>query len=350
MGFPRFKSRRTAARKFTFTTGTIRVEPDRKHVTLPRLGRIKTHESTRKLARRIENGTARITRATVRHERGRWLVSFTCLVQRSIGRPAHVRAGACVVGVDAGVKDLIVLATPDGSEIARIPAPAQLKQAQRVLRALQRKAARQAGPWDTTARRRQEPSKGWERTQADIRKVHARVASLRLDRIHKLTTQLAQAHTVIGAETLAVKNMMAGGGARKRGLNRAMAGASLGQLLRQVDYKAAWYGAQVVKADRWYPSSKTCSGCGAVKAKLALSERAYHCEHCGLVIDRDHNAAVNLARYALAATDPSAGFDTGGADRKTTASAALVAVKPGPGPEQGVSCSGGSAPPEGEAA
>src|SRR5215469_8233052 len=91
MGFPRFKSKRRAAKSFTFTTGAIRVEPDRKHVTLPRLGRIKTHESTRKLARRLEAGTARITRATVRWQRGRWLVSFTCLVQRDRRRPAHVK-------------------------------------------------------------------------------------------------------------------------------------------------------------------------------------------------------------------------------------------------------------------
>ncbi len=350
MGFPGFKSRRSAARKFTFTTGAIRVEADRKHVTLPRLGAIKTHESTRKLARRLENGTAKITRASVRFERGRWLVSFTCLVQRRIGRPAHARASARVVGLDAGVKDLIVLATPDGTEIARIPAPAQLRQAQRAVRALQRKADRQTGPWDPTAQRSQEPSKGWGRTQADIRKAHARVASLRLDRMHKLTTHLAQAHAVIGAETLAVKNMMARGGARKRGLNRAIAGASLGQLARQIDYKTAWYGARVVKAGRWYPSSKTCSGCGTVKAKLALAERIYECTNCGLVIDRDHNAAVNLARYALAATDPSAGFGTGGADRKTTAAAAQVAVKPEPTPEQDTPCTGGSAPPKGEAA
>jgi putative transposase len=182
--------------------------------------------------------------------------------------------------------------------------------------------------------RKQEPSRAWKRTQAGLRKAHARAANLRLDRMHKLTTKLAQAHTVIGVETLAVKNMMASGGVRKRGLNRAMANASLGRLLRQIDYKAGWYGAQVVKAGRWHPSSKICSGCGAVKAKLALAERTYVCTDCGLVIDRDHNAAINLARYALAATDPSAGFDTGGADRKTTASAALVAVKPEPEPEQ----------------
>lgn len=74
MGFPKFRSKRRSAKKFTFTTGIVRVDSDRKHVTLPRSGTIKTHESTRKLARRVEAGTARITRATVRFERGRWLV------------------------------------------------------------------------------------------------------------------------------------------------------------------------------------------------------------------------------------------------------------------------------------
>jgi Putative transposase DNA-binding domain len=117
-----------------------------------------------------------------------------------------------------------------------------------------------------------------------------------------------------GAEHL----LMAAGGARKRGLNRALADAGLGELFRQLDYKAGWYGGRVVKADRWFPSSKLCSGCGVVKAKLHLSERTYECDSCGLVIDWDLNAAVNLARYAQRATDPSTGVVTGGADRKTS--------------------------------
>jgi putative transposase len=351
MGFPRFKNKHRAAKAFTFTTGTIRVEADRRHVTLPRLGTVRTHESTRKLARRLEHRTARITRATVRFERGRWFVSFTCLVQRAAARPAHVKAGARVVGVDAGVRDLIVVAIPDGTVLERVPAPGDLIKAQRVLRALQRKSARQHGPWDEQTRAGREPSAGWRRTQAGIGKAHARVANLRADRMHKLTTALAQSHKVIGVETLAVQNMMAGGGARKRGLNRAIANAAMGELLRQVGYKAAWYGAHVVQAGRWYPSSKTCSGCGSVKTKLALAERTYTCTGCGLVIDRDTNAAVNLARLALAAaTDPSAGFDTGGADRKTTAPAAQVATKPEPEPEQETPRAGGSASPEDEAA
>jgi putative transposase len=318
MGFPRFKAKSAAVKKFAFTTGVIRVEPDRRHVTLPRLGTIRTHESTRKLARRIEAGTARILRATVRFERGRWQVSMTCLVARELGRPAHAKPGAVVVGVDVGVKDLIVVADPDGNEVARHRCPRELKQAQTVLRALGRKAARQVGPWDATTRSKRQPSRGWQRTKADIGRVHARVAHLRADRQHKVSTTLSQAHDVIGVETLAVKNMMSAGGARKRGLNRAFSDAGLGELRRQLDYKSGWYGARTVKADRWFPSTKLCSGCGVVKTKLHLAERTYVCDGCGLVIDRDLNAAVNLARHAQRETDPSTGVVTGGADRKTS--------------------------------
>ncbi len=124
MGFPRFKHKARAAKSFTFTTGTIRVDTSRHHVTLPVLGTIHTHECTRKLPRRIESGTARILSATVRFQRSRWLVSFTCAVRRQTGTPpASVTPGAAVVGIDAGVKDLLVVATADGNEIARHIAP-----------------------------------------------------------------------------------------------------------------------------------------------------------------------------------------------------------------------------------
>ncbi|WP_343708982.1 IS607 family element RNA-guided endonuclease TnpB [Mycobacterium sp.] len=299
MGFPRFKHKGRAAKSFTFTTGAMRVEPSRHHVTLPVLGTIHTHESTRKLGRRLESGTARILSATTRLERGRWLVSFTCAVRRQPARlVAGVTADAPVVGIDAGVKDLLVVATPDGIEIARHTAPRELKRALRKLRALQRKAARQRGPWNAAARQKQDASRGWESTQVEMTRAHARVANLRADRIHKLTTSLAKTHQVIGGETLAVKNMMRrpkpkadpdnpgaflpNGATAKTGLNRALADAGLGEMFRQLDYKTRWYGSHLVKADRWFPSSKMCSGCGAVKTKLHLAERVYHCEHCGL--------------------------------------------------------------------
>jgi putative transposase len=264
--------------------------------------------------------------------------------------PSHVRAGVAVVGIDAGVKDLIVVADPSGHELARHRAPRELKQAHRTLRALQRKAARQVGPWDATTSTQRQSSAGWRRTQREIRRGYARVAHLRADRIHKLTTELAQTHAVIGGEMLAVKNMMAGGGARKRGLNRALGDAGLGEVFRQLDYKTRWYGSQLIRADRWFPSSKLCSGCGVVKAKLPLAERTYECDQCGLVVDRDLNAAINLARHAQN-TVPSAGVVTGGADHKTSPRGEAGGSETRTRAEVGDNADdGGSASSEGEAA
>ncbi len=222
------------------------------------LGSIRTFESTRKLARRLEGGTARIGAATVRFERGRWFVSFVAHVQRELVRPAHVRAGGPVVGVDLGVKDLIVVATPDGREFERVEAPKFLKLARRQLRALQRKAARQRGPWDPASSTRREPSTGWTRTQQDIRVAHARVANLRENHLHHVTTRLAQAHEVIGVETLHVAGMLRRpkprpdparpgvflptGAAAKTGLARSVSDASLGTLVRLIELAGTFTG------------------------------------------------------------------------------------------------------------
>ncbi|MDV3307161.1 transposase, partial [Mycobacterium avium subsp. hominissuis] len=154
-----------------FTTGTIRIEADRRHVTLPRLGAIRTHESTRKLARRIEAGTARILSATVRQDSaGRWHCALQVIVETKT-RPAHARRSPhAVVGVDVGVKAdaLLVVASPDGVEVDRIPAPKSLTAAQSRLRALQRRAARQHGPYDFQTGTRRQPSRRWRTTQARI--------------------------------------------------------------------------------------------------------------------------------------------------------------------------------------
>jgi putative transposase len=323
VGFPRFKSRQRTTPSCAFSDG-VRLSEDRHHVVLPVLGSIRTHHSTRKLARRIEAGTARITGTTVSYRRGRWMVSFTVRLQREIGRPAHIKPGAPVVGVDLGVRDLVVVATPDGREVARIVAPRPLQAAQAKLRGLQRKAARQHGPYDPATKTRREPSAGWRKTQADVAKVHHRVANLRENHLHRVTASLAKRHDVIGVETLAIKPMMARGPGWKKHLNRGIADASMGELLRQLDYKTTWYGSTLVKAPRTYPSSKTCSTCGTVKAKLALNQRTFWCDHCGTRLDRDLNAAINLAHRAAKTTpaaqgesDPMAGFATGRATHKT---------------------------------
>ncbi|MGA4731952.1 IS607 family element RNA-guided endonuclease TnpB [Micromonospora taraxaci] len=302
VGFPRFKSRRRTTPSVRFTTGAIRVEPDRMHVVLPRLGRLKLHESARKLARRLEAGTARIMSATVRRDGGRWHVSFTVEVERAERAPARPQS---VVGVDVGIKHLAVLSTGE-----LVDNPRHLVAAQQRMRSLGRALSRKTGPDRRTGRR---PSRRWERAAARLGRAHARVAHLRRDGLHKLTTRLAREHGTIVVEDLNVVGMLA-----NRKLARHIADAGFAEIRRQLAYKTGWNGGRLLLADRWYPSSKTCSGCGTVKTKLTLSEREYTCEACGLVIDRDRNASLNLA--ALAATFDTAGSGpvaARGADQKT---------------------------------
>lgn len=225
-------------------------------------------------------------------------MSFQAIVQRDVAIPGHLGAGARSVGVDVGVKAdcLLVVATPDGREIKRVPAAKSLTAAQTRLRALQRQAARQQGPYDPDTKTKRQPSKRWIKTQKRVSRAHAHAAAVRRDVLHKATTALAQRHQVITVETLNASGMRSAGGAYKRGLNRALADAALAEIRRMLGYKTQWYGSTLVEADRYYPSSKTCSGCGRRKPNLALADRTYVCEHCGLMIDRDLNAAINLAR------------------------------------------------------
>ncbi|MFB1299595.1 IS607 family element RNA-guided endonuclease TnpB [Mycobacterium sp. pW049] len=301
LGFPRFKTSRTP-RSVRFTTGTIRCEADRRHISLPRLGAVRTHESTRKLARRIEAGTARILSATVRQDSaGRWHCALQVIVEAKT-RPAHARRSAHpVVGVDVGVKadSLLVIATPDGVEVERVTAPKSLSAAQSRLRALQRRAARQHGRYDPQTRTRQQPSKRWRRTQDRIGRTHTHVAAVRRDVLHKATTALAQQHDVVVVETLNAAGMCAKGGARKRGLNRALADAALAEIRRMLGYKTRWYGSHFVEADRFFPSSKLCTACGRRKPNLTLADRVFECDGCGMRIDRDLGAAINLARLGV---------------------------------------------------
>lgn len=283
MGFPRFKRKRDGQPgSVRFTTGTIRLD-GRTHVVLPRLGRVKTHESTRKLARHLDRGTGRILSATVTRGRGRWFVVFTCEIDRTDPPPKHPNRA---VGVDLGVRTLAV--TSDGAEH---PNPRHLGGALARLRRQSRRCSRRQ---QTDRKHRFGGSNRWRRADRARNRTHHRVADARRDGLHKLTTSLAGTYGAIGVEDLNVAGMV-----RNRRLARAISDCGFAELLRQLDYKTGWRGTVLAIADRWCPSSKTCSSCKAVKTKLPLSMRTYTCEHCGLIIDRDLNAAVNLADQVL---------------------------------------------------
>lgn len=306
--FPVFHGKRHR-KAITFTTGTIRCEPDRHHVTLPRLGTIHTLESTRKLSRLIERGDARILRATVSFHRGRWQVSLLAELPRPESRPLNGR----VVGVDVGVKDWLVAAEADGTEVMRVPVPQSTIDLDKRKRRLQRRNRNRVSPDRDTKRA---PSKRWINAQRRINKVDYRIAAIREDTLHKATTELAKRYDTIVTETLNVAGMSRKGGARKRGLNRAISRSGMATTVNMLSYKAT----EPLKADRWFPSSKTCSSCGAVRAKLTLKERTYVCRHaaCGHTADRDTNAATNLAMLGERMTAGSPLVAARGAMRKTS--------------------------------
>jgi putative transposase len=287
VGFPVAKTRRSSM-SCRFTTGAFGLtDSDRRHVRLPRIGKVRTSESTRKLARRIESGRARIRSATVSYVRGRWCVAFSVAVQKT-RCPRALRIP--VVGVDLGLRHLAVLSEPVtgvSDHQGFVANPNHLEKSLRAMRRLQRRASRRQGPDNLIE---SGPSKRWLCTQAKIIRQHAKVANARTDAIHQLTTGLSRSADVIVIEDLNVAGMV-----RNRCLSRRISGASWGELRRQLAYKTLWQGAHLVVADRFFPSTKTCSSCGAVKAKLRPSITLYSCDICGLSIDRDVNAARNLA-------------------------------------------------------
>jgi putative transposase len=197
----------------------------------------------------------------------------------------HTRPGTAI-GIDLGIKTLVTGADNTGKVIT-VGGPKALRAGLRRLRRASRAHSRKR---PGSVRRR--------RSAARLARLHARTASIRADGLHKATTMLAARY-----ETVAVEDLNVAGMTRNRRLARAIGDQGFGTLRRMPGYKSAWHGGRLVTADRYYPSSKKCSGCGAVKAKLALSERTCTCEHCGLATDRDVNAARNLLLLAASGAE-----------------------------------------------
>ena len=275
LGFPRFH-KRGYHESCTFSTGAIHVNPDRHSVTLPRIGTVKTYENTRGLQRKIAKGTARIFRATISRGFNYWHVSFTIYEKKHI--PETHRNPGSVVGIDMGVGNhVIVAANPHGDEVMRRGLPTTISDHDKRIRHLQRKMSRKRGP---DKRTKTAPSNRWVRVNNQVRKYHNTMANVRRDLAAKAAHDLARDYATVVIEDLNVRAMMTRGGTYKRGLNRAIAQASFADLRRRITYKTHWNGGVTIVADRWFPSSKTCSRCGEVKSKLSLSEREYMCHCC----------------------------------------------------------------------
>lgn len=265
VGFPKFKTKDRATPRFAYTTGFKLIDGDPKALRLPKVGRVHCMEN---VAERV--GDARVLRMTVSQRAGRWYASLT--VERDTPVAVCAPKGGAV-GVYLGIKTLATLSDGTVIENPRCLAASErrLKQAQQALSRKTRGSNRRA------------------KARAKVARLHARVANQRLDVMHKATTMIARTYSTVCIEDLNVAGMV-----KNRRLAKAIMDASFGEFRRQLEYKTARTGAALRVIDRWYPSSKTCSACGAVKAKLSLSERVYRCDACGLSMDRDLNAAINI--------------------------------------------------------
>ena len=305
VGFPRFKKKGRDSDRVCFTTGAMRIEPDRRHLTLPVIGTVRTHENMRRIERLIRGGRARVLAISVRRNGSRIDASVRVLVQRP-QQPKVAHPGSRI-GVDVGVRSLATVADSDGTILERVPNPRPLDAALKELRHASRARSR-----CTKGSRRYR-----ERT-TEMSRLHRRVNDVRTHHLHVLTTRLAKTHGRIVVEGLDAAGMLRqkglpGARARRRGLSDA----ALGTPRRHLSYKTGWYGSQLVVADRWFPSSKTCHLCRHVQ-DIGWDEK-WQCESCLAIHQRDDNASINLARYedTLSVVGPVGAAVTRGADRKT---------------------------------
>ena len=263
------------------------VQTDGKRVRLPVIGWVAMREEVR--------FAGRIVSVVVSRQADAWFASFSIKIEYV----ADARVDVTVVGVDLGITALATLS--DGS---KVPAPKPLRRYLQKLKRLSRSLARkQRGSCNRT------------KAKNKLARLHRRIANIRADVLHKLTTSLTRYRTIL-IEDLNVAGMLA-----NRNLSRAIADVGFLEFRRQLEYKAPMAGSTVIVADRWFASSKLCSKCAAKNENLTLSERTWTCASCGTSHDRDVNAARNLARYAE--SSPALACGAEGADGEEN-----LAVKP----------------------
>ncbi|MGL5192360.1 MAG: RNA-guided endonuclease InsQ/TnpB family protein [Chroococcales cyanobacterium] len=253
---PRFKKK---GRADSFTVdGSLSVDHFR--VKVPVIGWLKTFE---RLPTEYQPNSFTISRTA-----DRWFISWKIEVEPTNEPKTHA-----VVGVDLGVKALATLSTGEVFEGAK-----SYRKYEKKLSRLQ---------W--LNRHKEYGSSNWKKAQIKIARLHRKIANIRKDTLHKLSTYLAKNHSRIGIEDLNVSGMLA-----NHKLAKAIADMGFYEFRRQLEYKCQLYGATLIVVDRWYPSTKTCSRCHTKKDSMPLSERVFRCENCGLEIERDFNASINL--------------------------------------------------------
>lgn len=268
-GYPKFRSRHHHKQSYKSKCVGSNIKVLEGAVQLPKLGKVKC-----RISRSVQG---RILWATVsRSASGKYYVALCCRLDQDL--PKLPSTGA-VVGLDVGIKSFSV--SSDGVEY---PNPKYLRQSEKKLARLQRQLSRKT-----------KGSENWNKARIQVARLHEHIANQRRDMQHKLSTEIVRQNDVICIEDLAPKNMV-----RNHKLAKSISDASWGEFRRQLTYKAEWYGKQLVAVDRFYPSSQTCSECGAQwPGTKDLKVRHWVCPECGAVLDRDTNAAINILHEGM---------------------------------------------------
>ncbi|CAM5450238.1 transposase [Streptomyces narbonensis] len=275
--YPRFKSRKRSRKSAEYTTSAFRFREGR--LTLAKMSEPLDIIWSRPLPEGAEPSTVTISQ----DEAGRWFVSMLC--EDTSVRPLPETDTA--VGIDVGLDHLLTLSTGE-----KVSNPRHERRDRAALARAQRSLVRKA-PGDGANRRK---------ARRKVAKIHARIADRRRDGLHKLTTRLVRENQTLVIEDLSVRTMV-----KNRSLARAISDAAWSEFRSMLEYKAAWYGREVIAVDRFFPSSRLCSHCGKLAKSMPLRVRTLKCEGCGTTHDRDVNAAKNLKAAGLAVSVCGAG-------------------------------------------
>lgn len=266
-GYPQFKSR-FDDKKFQMRGCAIEYH----RVRLPRIGWVILAEKG--YIPPTSDPTVKLNTVTISEKAGSWYAS----AQYELPLPEPPPLDG-TIGIDLGIKNLVV--TSDGETFDN---PRALARHEKQLARLQREFSR-----------RKPGSSNRAKTKAKIARLNDKISNIRRHMQHNVSAHVTHNMT---PETVVVEDLNVDGMKTNKRLAKAVSDSGMGEIRRQIEYKAGWIGTDVVVADRWFPSSKTCSNCGSIREDLTLSDRVFSCNECGLVIDRDHNAALNLAGLA----------------------------------------------------
>jgi putative transposase len=274
--YPRFKSKKKSKKSAEYTTSGFRFRDGK--LTLAKMSEPLDIVWSRPLPEEARPSTVTVSQDAA----GRWFVSLLC--EDPAVRP--LPATGTAVGIDVGLTHLLTLST--GEEITN---PRHERRDRARLARAQRELSRKA-----------KGSANRVKARRKVARIHARITDRRHDVLHQLTTRLVRENQTLVIEDLTVRTMV-----RNRSLARAIGDAAWSQFRSMLEYKAAWYGREVVAMDRFFPSSRLCSACGTLQERMPLHVRTWTCEGCGTTHDRDVNAAQNLLAAGLAVTVCGAG-------------------------------------------